>query len=206
MNDTKQHWEHVYRSKSADAVSWYQAHPTMSLAFIADSGMALDAPIIDVGGGASTLVDHLLERGYSDVAVLDISTPALLQAQARLGAAKARQVHWLPEDVTRFAPSRKYALWHDRAVFHFLMDDAARADYIAALRRSLASGGTAVLATFATDGPDRCSGLQVARYDVDTLSALFGSEFERMADGRDVHITPRGATQAFTYLRLHRRD
>ena len=205
MND-RQHWEQVYQSKAADAVSWYQAHPTTSLAFIADSALALDAPIIDVGGGASTLVDHLLELGYSNVTVLDISAPALLQAQARLGAAKARQVHWLAEDVTRFAPSRSYALWHDRAVFHFLTDDAARGDYIATVRRSLAPGGTVIVATFAADGPDRCSGLQVTRYDADTLSALFGSGFERVATGRDMHVTPWGSTQAFTYLRLRRRD
>lgn len=206
MNDTRQHWEQVYQSKAADAVSWYQAHPTTSLAFIAHSGLALDAPIIDVGGGASTLVDYLLERGHSDVTVLDISAPALLQAQARLGAAKARQVHWLAEDVTRFAPLRSYALWHDRAVFHFLVDDAARNSYIATVRRSLATGGTVVLATFAVDGPDRCSGLQVARYDADTLYELFGSGFERMATWRDVHITPWGSTQAFMYLRLRRCD
>ncbi|MFC3652930.1 class I SAM-dependent methyltransferase [Dyella humi] len=206
MSDTRQHWEQVYQSKAADAVSWYQAHPTTSLAFIADSALALDSPIIDVGGGASTLVDHLLELGYSNVTVLDISAPALLQAQARLGASKARQVHWLPEDVTRFAPSRSYALWHDRAVFHFLTDAAARGDYIATVRRSLAPGGTVIVATFAADGPDRCSGLQVTRYDADTLWALFGSEFERVATGRDMHVTPWGSTQAFTYLRLRRRD
>jgi SAM-dependent methyltransferase len=206
MNDTRQHWEHVYQSKSAEAVSWYQAHPTTSLAFIADSGVALDAPIIDVGGGASTLVDHLLALHYSDVTVLDISVPALLQTQARLGATKARQVHWVAEDITRFAPSRQYALWHDRAVFHFLTDDAARAAYIAAVRRSLAPGGTVIVATFAADGPDRCSGLPVARYDADTLHALLGSEFERMADTRDVHVTPWGVTQAFMYLHLRRRD
>jgi trans-aconitate methyltransferase len=206
MSDIRQHWEQVYRSKSADAVSWYQVRPATSLAFIADSGIALDAPVIDVGGGASTLVDHLLERGHSDITVLDISTPALLQAQARLDIEKARQVHWLAEDVTRFAPSRRYALWHDRAVFHFLVDETAQASYVAAVQRSLAPGGSVVLATFAADGPDRCSGLQTARYGADTLAALFGDGFQRMADGRDVHVTPWGTTQAFTYLRLRRSD
>lgn len=206
MSETQQHWDQVYQSKAADAVSWYQSHPNTSLAFIADSQLPLDAPLIDVGGGASTLVDHLLDLGYTDITVLDIASQALANAQARLGAAKAQQVHWLAQDVTHFAPSRSYALWHDRAVFHFLTDDDTRAAYLAALRRSLAPGGTVILATFAADGPTHCSGLEVARYDADTLCALFGSEFERMASGRDLHVTPWGSTQAFTYLRLRRRD
>jgi SAM-dependent methyltransferase len=205
MIDASHHWEQVYTNKAAESVSWYQPRPETSLACIADSGVAPSAPLIDVGGGASTLVDHLLERGHTDVTVLDIASHALKQAQARLGAAKAQHVHWLVEDVTRFAPSRAYALWHDRAVFHFLTDDAARSAYIAALRRSLASGGTFILATFAADGPARCSGLDVARYDAGTLRSLFGDEFEHMATGRDMHVTPWGAVQAFTYLRLRRR-
>ncbi|GGA30128.1 class I SAM-dependent methyltransferase [Dyella nitratireducens] len=206
MADTRHHWEQVYETKSADAVSWYQTHPDTSLTFIAASQLPLDAPLLDVGGGASTLVDHLLELGYTDVSVLDIASHALSQSQARLGAAKAQRVHWLVDDVTRFAPSRHYALWHDRAVFHFLTDDALKAAYLAALRRSLALGGSVIMATFAADGPTRCSGLDVARYDADSLYALFGDDFERLADGRDMHVTPWGSDQAFTYLHLRRRS
>lgn len=206
MPDPRQHWEQVYASKTADAVSWYQARPDTSLAFIADSKVQRDAPVLDVGGGASTLVDHLLERGYTDITVLDLAAHALVQAQARLGPARAQQVQWLIEDVTRFAPARRYALWHDRAVFHFLGDDAARMAYMDALRRSLVPGGTLIMATFAADGPTRCSGLDVTRYEADALCALFGGDFERMATGREVHVTPWGSEQAFTYLRLRRRE
>jgi len=206
MSDTQRHWDQVYASKAAEAVSWYQARPDMSLAFIADSGVAHDAPVIDVGGGASTLVDHLLAQGFTDLTVLDLAAPALAQAQARLGAGRAGQVRWLVEDVTRFSPSRRYALWHDRAVFHFLTDDAARAAYGEAVRRGLAPGGTVIVATFAADGPSRCSGLDVSRYDADALSRHFGNDFECRATERELHVTPWGATQAFTYLRLRRRD
>jgi trans-aconitate methyltransferase len=170
MVGTHQHWEQVYQSKAADTVSWYQRHPQTSLQYIAESQVPLDAPLVDVGGGASTLVDHLLDRGYSDLSVLDIAPQALTQAQVRLGA-RARQVHWLTEDLIRFAPARRYALWHDRAVFHFLLDAEAKAAYLAAARRSLAPGGALILATFAADGPARCSGLDVARYDADALYA-----------------------------------
>ncbi|WP_233840343.1 class I SAM-dependent methyltransferase [Dyella sp. 2HG41-7] len=204
MADIQHHWDDVYQNKAADTVSWYQARPDTSLMFIADSRLPLDAPLIDVGGGASTLVDHLLNQGYADITVLDISTHALAQAQARLGA-HAQQVRWIVNDVSRFEPARTYALWHDRAVFHFLTDDLARAAYVAALRRSLAPDGVAILATFAADGPTRCSGLDVARYDADALYAWFADDFERMAIGRDAHMTPWGATQAFTYLRMRRR-
>ncbi|HUB89858.1 MAG TPA: class I SAM-dependent methyltransferase [Dyella sp.] len=204
MSDARQHWDQVYDTKSADAVSWYQPRPDISLQFIADSELPLDAPLLDVGGGASTLVDHLLALGHSDVSVLDLASHALAQSQARLGAAKAQQVHWLVDDVTRFAPARRYALWHDRAVFHFLTGEAARRAYLHALHRSLAPGGTVIMATFASDGPTRCSGLDVARYDADALCALFGEAFEQMATGRDIHLTPWGSSQAFTYVRLRR--
>jgi SAM-dependent methyltransferase len=205
MVGTHQHWEQVYQSKPADTVSWYQRHPQTSLQYIAESQVPLDAPLVDVGGGASTLVDHLLDRGYSDLSVLDIAPQALTQAQVRLGA-RARQVHWLTEDLIRFAPARRYALWHDRAVFHFLLDAEAKAAYLAAARRSLAPGGALILATFAADGPARCSGLDVARYDADALYAWFEADFERMANGGETHVTPWGSEQAFTYLRLRRRD
>jgi len=206
MPDTRQHWDQVYDSKAADSVSWYQRHPETSLAFITDSQLPHDAPLLDVGGGASTLVDHVLDAGYTDISVLDISVHALSQAQARLGNGNAQRVHWLVDDVTRFAPSRRYALWHDRAVFHFLTDEASRTAYVAALRRSLAPGGTLIIAAFALDGPARCSGLNVVRYDADGLHACFGDGFERMASGRDMHVTPWGTEQAFTYLRLRRRQ
>lgn len=204
MSDIRPHWDQVYGSKSAEAVSWYQPRPDTSLQFIANSQLPLDAPLLDVGGGASTLVDHLLALGHTDVSVLDIAPHALAQSRARLGADKARQVHWLVEDVTRFAPARRYALWHDRAVFHFLTDATARIAYLDALHRSLAPGGTVIMATFAPDGPARCSGLDVARYDADALYALFGDAFEPMAAAREIHFTPWGSSQAFTYVRLRR--
>ncbi|RDS79736.1 class I SAM-dependent methyltransferase [Dyella monticola] len=204
MTDLQRHWDQVYASKAVDAVSWYQPHPETSLALIADSRLDADAPLIDIGAGASTLVDHLLDAGYRDVTVLDIAAQALTHAQTRLGPAKARQVRWITADVTQFAPSRTYALWHDRAVFHFLTHATARDAYLATLRRSLVAGGTAIIATFAADGPMRCSGLDVARYDADALFACVGDGFEPLATARDMHVTPWGARQAFTYVRMRR--
>lgn len=204
MSAIQQHWDQVYASKAADAVSWYQRHPATSLGMIADSRLDPEAPLIDIGGGASTLVDHLLDAGHREVSVLDLAAQALAHAQSRLGSAKARRVQWIAADVTQFTPSRSYALWHDRAVFHFLTDETARNAYLSTLRGSLVAGGTAIIATFAADGPTRCSGLDVARYDADALAACFGDGFERVASARDMHVTPWGATQAFTYVRMRR--
>lgn len=206
MSETKDHWNRVYSTKPADTVSWYQTRPTVSLELIAAANLPAHAPIIDVGGGASVLVDHLLESGRSDISVLDISAAALANARARLGA-DAGKVRWIEADVREFAPPQHYDLWHDRAVFHFLTDTADRAAYMAALRRSLNPRGHVVVATFAPDGPKRCSGLDIAQYDAAALHVQFGSDFELLDSRRETHVTPGGSEQRFTWvhLRLRRR-
>jgi SAM-dependent methyltransferase len=202
--DRHSHWEHVYETRAADAVSWYQFEPELSLAMIARSGVPLDAPLIDVGGGASVLVDALLDAGHSDLTVLDIAAGALERSRARLGAAAA-EVAWIVGDLLQFAPPKRYALWHDRAVFHFLVDADDRARYMETLRRSLRPGGQLIVATFAEDGPERCSGLPVARYSADELHAAFGAEYALLESFKEVHRTPSDAEQRFTWVRLRRR-
>ena len=196
--DRKQHWEEVYRQKAEDTVSWFQVHPEYSLELIREAGVKPADPIIDVGGGASRLVDHLLAEGYSDLTVLDISETALERAGARLGA-KALQVKWLVADLTAWRPERRYRLWHDRAVFHFLTDPADRAAYRAGLKSALAPGGHAVIASFALDGPEKCSGLPVQRYSPETLAAEFGTGFHLSTSRHETHLTPAGRVQSFQY-------
>lgn len=196
--DLKQHWEDVYRQKAEDTVSWFQSAPEMSLAFIHESGLGKHEAFIDVGGGASRLVDHLLAEGYTDVSVLDIAEAALQKARDRLGTA-AGKAHWLATDVTQWRPTKSYRLWHDRAVFHFLTDPAERAAYRRVLKSALAPGGTAVIASFAPDGPERCSGLPVQRYSPESLAAELGPAF-RLRDSRaEDHLTPAGKLQHFQY-------
>ncbi len=196
---TKAHWEGVYDSKAADAVSWYRPTLERSLELIAETGIRKDAHIADVGGGASTLVDDLLSRGHTALSVADISANALQVSQARLGAA-AGTVRWVVGDATTelFAPG-SVALWHDRAVFHFLAPGPARDAYLEQLRRSLAPSGFALIATFASDGPERCSGLPVHRYTPEQIAAALGPDFVLRAGGRDEHHTPGGSVQAFSY-------
>ncbi len=201
MFDPKQHWENVYRDRDPEQVSWYQAHPETSLALIQASGVDASAPIIDIGGGASRLVDQLLQTGYTDVSVLDISATALSHAQQRLGE-DSRRVAWIESDITRFEPQRRYALWHDRAVFHFLTQAADRAHYVAALHQALPPGGQLILASFAIDGPAQCSGLDVVQYDSDKLLKTLGAGFELLETHREDHRTPAQAIQAFEYFRL----
>jgi len=197
------HWQEVYASRSCTDVSWYQAEPKRSLAFIEASGVDKQRPIIDVGGGASTLVDHLLARGYAQLTVLDIAEGALRQAQDRLGA-RAGAVEWRTDDVVSFTAERRFALWHDRAVLHFLVDADKRKRYVAALQRALAPDGHVVLAGFGPDGPQKCSGLPVRRYSVDKFRHLLGNEFELMDEAIDEHTTPGGAVQQFLYTRWQR--
>nr|WP_134595056.1 class I SAM-dependent methyltransferase [Pseudomonas aeruginosa] len=195
----KSHWESVYTHKAADAVSWYQPHADSSLALIRQTGIAADAAIIDVGGGASTLVDDLLAAHYSDLTVLDISAAALDVARHRLGGA-ASAVHWLEADITQVDfPEHRFALWHDRAVFHFLTDAADRARYLNAVGRAVKPGGFVVVGTFAEDGPEQCSGLPVRRYSADTLYAEFGAQFELLGKAEENHHTPFGTVQKFLY-------
>lgn len=196
--DRKHHWEDLYRQKAEDAVSWFQSDPKPSFALIHEAGFGKHEPIIDVGGGASRLVDRLLAEGYMDISVLDIAESALQKTRERLGEA-AKRVHWLTADVTLWRPTRRYRLWHDRAVFHFLTEPADRAAYREALESALVPGGTAVIAGFALDGPERCSGLPVRRYSPDTLAAELGPAFRLDERHSEDHLTPAGRLQRFQY-------
>lgn len=196
---SKHHWEQVYASKPAESVSWYQPHANLSLKLIEGAGLPVTAALIDVGGGASTLVDDLLERGFRDVTVLDVAASALESAKARLGHRAAR-VHWLEADVTKVdLPGHAYDVWHDRAVFHFLTDPEDRRAYVEAVLRAIKPGGHVIIATFAEDGPLKCSGLPVMRYSAAALHAELGSGFALVAHERELHHTPFGTTQQFTY-------
>ncbi len=195
----RDHWEGVYEQKGAERVSWFRPHLERSIAFIENAGAPRNAGIIDVGGGASTLVDDLLTRGYSNVSVLDISEKAIDVAKARLGA-HASQVTWLVGDITKIElPEHAYDFWHDRAVFHFLRDEDDRRRYVEVVRRALKPGGHIVVATFGPEGPERCSGLDVVRYTPDGLHAEFGGEFTKVGSETEVHTTPWGSEQQFVY-------
>jgi SAM-dependent methyltransferase len=196
---TREHWEDVYARKAPHEVSWYRPRLERSLSFIEGLALPRDAAIIDVGGGAATLVDDLLAGGYTDLTVLDVSAKALEAARGRLGA-RADDVKWLAADVTEVAlEPGAYALWHDRAVFHFLVDDEARRRYVTSCRAAVRPGGYILVATFGPDGPDRCSGLPVRRYDADQLHAAFGAGLRRAGAALETHVTPWGATQQFCY-------
>ena len=192
------HWEGVYTKKGENEVSWFQENPAPSLELIAQVGATPASAIIDIGGGASRLVDNLVERGFEDVTVLDLSEAALEAAKARLGDDAAR-VHWIVADATAWEPLKAYDIWHDRAAFHFLTEDHDRAAYVARLERALKVGGYAIIATFALDGPERCSGLPVVRYDPASLGQTLGRAFQLMATRRHVHATPWGSDQSFQF-------
>ena len=200
------HWEAVYAGKAEDQTSWFQPHLDRSLEIIGSLGLAPRAPIIDVGAGRSTLVDDLLGQGYRDLTVLDLSENALEQARRRLGR-MADGIRWVRGDVLEVdLPVSHYALWHDRAAFHFLTREADQDRYAARVRQALRPGGHAIIATFAKDGPDRCSGLPVCRYDTDSLAQRFGAGFERVAEHHEMHQTPFDSVQPFTILVLRRGD
>jgi SAM-dependent methyltransferase len=197
--DRRAHWEQIYRTKQPHEVSWYQREAVVSLDLIARVAPETGATIIDIGGGASTLVDGLLDRGYSRVTVLDVAAAALAHSRERLGP-RAGSVEWIEADVlTADLPAATYSLWHDRAVFHFLTDAADRGTYSRQLRGAVQPGGHVLVSTFADDGPEKCSGLSVARYSPDRLCAEFGSGFEMIECVREEHQTPWGAGQAFVY-------
>ena len=197
--DSKSHWEHVYRTKGPDQVSWFQPEATLSLELIQLVTPVRESAIIDVGSGASMLVDGLLTAGYSKITVLDISPAALAQAQARVSN-RASSVVWQEADVlSADLASGAFDIWHDRAVFHFLTSVADRARYLAQVRKSVKPGGFLLVATFAEDGPSQCSGLNVARYSAEALHREFGRDFRLVASRREQHTTPGGAPQAFTY-------
>lgn len=192
------HWDDVYGRKVDDTVSWFQEHPQPSLDLIAAVAATPDAAIIDIGGGASRLVDALLGRGHRSVTVLDLSGRALAIARGRLGRLAA-QVGWIVADVTDWEPPAVYDVWHDRAAFHFLTADRDREAYVRCLTRALAPGGHAVIATFAVDGPERCSGLPVVRYDADGLARVLGPAFALVDTRPHRHTTPSGAIQSFRF-------
>jgi SAM-dependent methyltransferase len=197
--DPKTHWEMIYQTKDPHEVSWFQREASLSLALIRRVAPALTAKVLDVGGGASTLVDGLVAAGYRDVTVLDLSPSALELARRRLGVA-AHGVTWLEADVlSADLPPGHFDVWHDRAVFHFLTAATDRSNYIEHVRSSVRPGGYVLVATFADDGPTRCSGLPVARYSADALHHEFGSAFRLVENVREEHLTPSGTTQSFTY-------
>ena len=198
MNESK-HWDRVYEGREPDQVSWYRPHLEHSLSLIDQARLPADAAIIDVGGGASTLVDDLLDRGHTRITVLDISTKAMATARERLGA-RAAAVSWLAGDITRVElPVHEFSFWHDRAVFHFLREEEGRARYVAAVRRALQPGGHVVVATFGPSAPEMCSGLPVVRYTAEGIHQQFGEQFKKVGSETEIHHTPWGSEQEFVY-------
>lgn len=197
------HWNNVYATKAETSVSWFQDQPEPSLTLIRATGVGPKAALIDIGGGASRLVDALLAEGFENLSVLDLSQAALDAAKARLGPA-ASTIRWIAADVTDWEPSSAYDLWHDRAAFHFLTEPQERAAYRARLMRALRVGGHAIIGTFAPDGPERCSGLPVMRQDAAAIGAFLGEGFELIDERRHDHQTPAGALQRFQFSTFRR--
>lgn len=203
MTDAGEKWESVYRGKQAEDLSWFEDRPQTSLELIAASGIAPDAALIDIGAGASRLTDCLLEQGFRDLTALDLSQAALRATRARLP--EDAPVAWIAGDVLTWRPDRRYALWHDRAALHFLTGPADRRAYRDTLGEALEDGGFAVIGTFAPDGPDRCSGQAVEKYDTDKLMALLGPDFRLIDSRRHTHVTPGGTQQRFFYALVQKR-
>ena len=203
VSDRKQHWDRIYAGRREDEVSWYQEHPERSVEVIRALTRDTAAPLIDVGGGSSRLVDHLVAAGYTDVTVLDVAEQSLDHARRRLDHA-TQHVTWIVADVLTFAPPRRYALWHDRAVFHFLSDAEERSAYIDTLAAAVAPGGYVAIATFAADGPQQCSGLPVQRYSSTLLTEALASVCSPLGFEHELHRTPAGAEQHFLYGHFRR--
>jgi trans-aconitate methyltransferase len=199
----REHWDKVFQAKLPHEVTWFQARPEASLELIARCHLPPEAGILDVGGGTSTLVDELLDRGFDSVGVLDVSEKALSTSRDRLGR-RADQVEWYAEDVTRFRRSRHWALWHDRALFHFLTDESDRVAYKEALGRALSPGGYVIIAAFAPTGPSKCSGLDVVRYSAESLQKELGRGYVWLESLEDSHLTPSGGTQDFLFSLFRR--
>lgn len=199
MGEPKSHWEKVYTSKGPSDVSWYQPHLRLSLELIERSGISRQDHIIDVGGGASTLVDDLLNRGYRNISVLDVSAQAIDLSKRRLGS-ESTQVEWIEDDVTYATLAKgRYRLWHGRAVFHFLTNAEDRRVYIKQIHHALRPDGFVIISTFSVEGPRKCSGLEVCRYSAETLLAEFGDHFRLVESRSENHLTPSKAPQAFIY-------
>jgi SAM-dependent methyltransferase len=201
---TKKHWDSIYETKPAESVSWYAPHLRESLRYVAQAAANKDVAIIDVGGGESTLVDDLLNEGYSDITVLDISTAALEVTKRRLGPLGER-VTWLAADILEVElPVGAYDIWHDRAVFHFLTSDGQQRRYVAQVLKALKPGGFAIVGTFGPEGPEKCSGLQVSRYAPNELHGVFGEPFELLGSSVEQHTTPWRSPQQFVYCYCRR--
>ena len=197
--DKKQHWENVYQTKNGDEVSWYREHLDTSIKMILSTGVGKEAAIVDIGGGNSTLVDDLLDHGFVDVSVLDISGKAIRDSIKRLGSSSTR-VNWIEADITKVdLPESHFDVWHDRAVFHFLTDAEDRRRYVDRVMRSVKPGGHIVVASFGLEGPEKCSGLNVVRYSPDTMHDEFGDSFDLVNSVEETHNTPFGTTQEFVY-------
>lgn len=203
--DRQAHWENVYTIKDAEEVSWFEQNPATSLDLIRSTGVNTGASIIDIGGGASRLVDALLDAGFTAVTILDLSEKSLATSKARLDARSAK-VQWVGADITTWEPSQTYDVWHDRAAFHFLTEPKDRAAYAEWVLQAVHPGGHVIIGTFAPDGPERCSGLQIVRHDAASLSETLGSEFELIESRRHDHQTPAGATQRFQFSRFRRTE
>ena len=199
----EEHWEDVYRRKSDSEVSWHQPRASLSLELIVRHGPGAGASVIDIGGGTSSLAANLLDVGYADVTVLDISEAAIARAKGRVGAGPG--AHFIVADASAWTPLRSWDVWHDRAAFHFLTTDAQQAGYIAALERGTREGSIAIFATFALDGPERCSGLPVQRYSPETLADRLWDGFTLIDHVAEDHLTPAGATQRFSWAAFRRR-
>jgi 2-polyprenyl-3-methyl-5-hydroxy-6-metoxy-1,4-benzoquinol methylase len=202
-SERAQHWDAVYGSKAEDAVSWFQESADTSLELLDELELPAGARLVDVGGGASRLVDSLLDRGGFELTVLDVAAEGLAHARARLGG-REESVTWVVADVTRWRPAGTYDVWHDRAVFHFLGAEEDRRHYVRTLNAAVRPGGHVVVATFAEDGPEQCSGLPVVRYDAASLADALGPGVAPVASRRQVHRTPWGGEQPFTWLALRR--
>ena len=201
--DWKDHWEQLYADKKPAEVSWYQSHPQHSLSLIGDTGIGTAASIIDVGGGASTLVDHLLTTGYRDITILDIARTAIERTQQRL-ADRSQQVTWVEGNITGYTPGQRFDIWHDRAVFHYLTLEHDRKRYLETLNKALKADGQVIIATFSDSGPSQCSGLEVVRYSPTSLSHALGSPFRLVETLTEEHHTPNGGLQQFVYCRFCR--
>ncbi len=204
--DYQKHWSGIYKTKAVNDVSWYQVRPERSLDYIQKTGIGLDEPIIDVGAGASTLVDYLVADHYRDITLLDISAEALAVTRDRLAESDAR-LDWIVGDITTVDLSKNhFALWHDRAVFHFLTDPAQQQRYVEQVIHALKPNGHLIIATFALDGPQQCSGLSVAQYDAESLHRAFGSRFRLIDSSQETHVTPWGSEQRFVYCHMQKQD
>ncbi|SKB30763.1 Methyltransferase domain-containing protein [Salegentibacter holothuriorum] len=198
MNEAESHWQNVYTKKSYPETSWFQEKPEISLSIINELELPFTSKIIDIGGGDSNLVDFLMEEGYRDISVLDISAESLKKAEARLGA-NAEKVTWINADVTSFKPTQTYHLWHDRAAFHFLNEDQQIENYVRTLENSVIPGGFVIMATFSKNGPTKCSGRTVKQYDKEDLENLLEAKFNLLESKNIDHNTPTGAIQNFTF-------